>query len=1203
MGRRSIVRLGDVAGRACLGGERLRRRLATVIVGFIPFLVAMESTGFAEEGEYIQLDTLDGLICIEAEDYVFKKAIDGNHWEKVEFSGEASSGGAMQALPDTGDREGIDYYDSPYIDYKVNFIRTGTHYVWMRGKGLEDGETAELDIDRRKLGTATEMAFEIGRWSWASINDDDEAAHMKIEKTGLHTISLCMHKDGAIVDKIILTTNPDFRPEGVGAPSTSRGGVFSFYSDQQGSLETASEEVSIPVRLERVSKGAYSVDYTVAGGTASVDDFVLENGTLKFELGEEEKSIKVRIEQDDTDELDETIEIVLLNPSGEGTQLGAYPSIRYSIIDPRPIVEFGLETSGVAEEEGFIDVPLRLSRIYNKSVTVQIVVTGGSADENDFSLESTSVTFRPGQLESALRIRVASEGAEERAESIELRLLDAENATLLGRNQHSVIICTRSYSRLGGAHYFRYTSGERWETYAKVGKYADAMVRLEPGDDRLVFWRGSSYLPFMDTADGKRFAEVEVAQKGDGEGVRFDLMSKHAHTRIVEASDARVRIVWRYIPDMEFSDPQDWTEETFTIYPDGACYRDVMEGTETLEEFRDPDHSRIRSLLLTDQGISPMPRSWDKPVTLEVDDSSLKSYRDEGYNYSQGCYEFSALQEGAPKALRIRLKSDVVNPALSVLGWGDAEVSVSVDGRPFEAFEQGAFRRTENNDLVLWLGNSFSAGSEIVVRPVGGSDPVVRAPVRDPYLSEIPLLPEGSTDPGLFGAYYKTLKYWEEWDAPWRTGDFADVVVQFDGSPDRLVFWRGATYVPHWVNERNFWYENEFCERRGDDSGVDGLCEPMQDHESRFSRVKIIHTTPARALVHWRYAPTTLTHQFFGVDETGWGDWVDDYYYVYPDETCVRDTTLYTSMPNVFNEFHEAIPVINPGMLPEDILEPETIEMGNSEGDAIRYDFSNGFPSNDSFEDGLNILLVRLKGESKPFAIAESAGQWFDPISRPDDGMFNHYDDWPAWPKQYRRNDWERDPKNGYREFWKTLPSHSSLMHLDWDNYESDLDGPVTFLRKILLNGMTREDSVAALIPLTRYWENAPMVKVNGYGFGDAIFDKAQKAYVLKRRISWIDEMVNRDDDKMINGKADEVTLQVYASKESPMVNPCFVIKNWPAKTKANLLIDGEVVPTGKAFRQGIEEDWGEFEVERSLVAWVECEYVRPVTLTLRMVR
>ena len=39
------------------------------------------------------------------------------------------------------------------------------------------------------------------------------------------------------------------------------------------------------------------------------------------------------------------------------------------------------------------------------------------------------------------------------------------------------------------------------------------------------------------------------------------------------------------------------------------------------------------------------------------------------------------------------------------------------------------------------------------------------------------ILPSGPPGPGRFGAYYTTLKYYDAWDAPWRIGEHADVIV------------------------------------------------------------------------------------------------------------------------------------------------------------------------------------------------------------------------------------------------------------------------------------------------------------------------------------------------------------------------------------------------------------------------------------------
>jgi hypothetical protein len=1144
---------------------------------------------FAEPGYYIQQSGTDGIVSIEAENYAGKQVGEEHTWEVTTDKAAFSGKGALAAVPDKGTSEDIDYGDSPNTDYKVNFTRTGRHYVWVRGWGVDSGNSCHVDLDHRELNTASEIDLEEEGWYWNN-EGDDEAAYLEIASPGVHIISLCMREDGAIVDKIILTTNPDYKPEGHGPVQSTRGGIISFESEASANPETVIK-VSIPVVLTTCEAGGtYAVDYSITNGTAAEGDYRLKGNKLIFKPGETKKTIAIDITQDELDEEDESFTVVLSNPGGPDAMLGSTASHTYTIKDPRPLVTFATWSSGVAVGEDASDLLLKLTNAYDKVVSVKCTVDGKAGG---------TVVFRPGQIEQNFKVNVPS-GA---SGAIKVAICEVSNGKPGEKVNHKVIICRREYNSLNGAYYFRYPSGERWERYAKVGKHADAMVRIGDGDDRLVFWRGASYLPFLDTAAGKSFVEVVVPQKGDGEGLNFDRTCKHAHIRIVESSPARVIVEWRYLPDFDKPDLQWWTEEYFAVYPDGVCYRSIKTGTETLEQYQGPSHGVVQQLLLTKDGICPLPRSWAKPVDLRLDESVLSSFSDVGFDSIRGSYTLQAKKSGVAAKISFEVASDISNPALFVKSWGDAGVRVSVDGEVFDNFKIGYAKKMDNDDLVLWLGKDFKAGSKVVIEPVGGSAPVVRAPIRDPYESKIPLLPEGSSDPGPFGAYYTTLKYWTEWDEPWRVGDYADVVVQFDQSADRLIFWRGTTNVPHWVNEKNHWYENEFCERRGGDSGLDGLCEPMQDHDSRFSNVRIIHSTPARAVVHWRYSPVTLSGDIPFTDETGWGDCVDEYHYVYPDETGVRDTTLYTSAPNVFNEWHEAIPLVNPGMIPEDVLDMQALSMANASGDAKVFNFEKGFPPNSEFKDGYNIILIGLKGRGKPFAMCESAGQWWDPISRPDDTRFNHYDDWPAWPKKYRRTDWERDPVTHYREFSKFLPSHSSLMHLDWDNYEDNYDGPIIWLRKVLLNGMTHTDDIKSLVPLARYWENAPVIKVTGYGYSGAVFDKSQKAYHIERRVRTIDHLVNRDDDKMPNKDAAKLNLQVSASEESPLINPCFVIDGWPADAKARLYIDGKEITEGKDFRQGLESNWGQWKARHSLVVWARCNSTETMSFTIEQVK
>jgi hypothetical protein len=148
-----------------------------------------------------------------------------------------------------------------------------------------------------------------------------------------------------------------------------------------------------------------------------------------------------------------------------------------------------------------------------------------------------------------------------------------------------------------------------------------------------------------------------------------------------------------------------------------------------------------------------------------------------------------------------------------------------------------------------------------------------------------PKLPSGPPGAGPFGAFYATLKYDPLWDAPRRVGRDSDVVVRFDDAPVRLVAWQGTNYIPAWVTENGKWYTDEFVETWGAANCPGGEdCEPMSDKQNRYAHVRILENTPARTVIHVRYGQCEVEQDTCANPDplTGWTDWADDYYTVYP---------------------------------------------------------------------------------------------------------------------------------------------------------------------------------------------------------------------------------------------------------------------------------------------------------------------------------
>jgi hypothetical protein len=104
----------------------------------------------------------------------------------------------------------------------------------------------------------------------------------------------------------------------------------------------------------------------------------------------------------------------------------------------------------------------------------------------------------------------------------------------------------------------------------------------------------------------------------------------------------------------------------------------------------------------------------------------------------------------------------------------------------------------------------------------------------------------------------------------------------------------------------------------------------------------------------------------------------------------------------------------------------------------------------------------------------------------------------------------------------------------------------------------------AELKYLNRSWNQAPAL--TGVTGAESIgFEKGQRAYVLTK-------------------KSKKILFSLDGSEDNPILNPCFVIKNWGSDRPARLLINGKKMDAGGTVRQGVIRDTDGSE---TLVLWI----------------
>jgi len=151
---------------------------------------------------------------MEAENYTAKDSgkgdFSGMKW--AIYSDADATGGSYTMVPDNGNANAGDSSDAPRLDFTVNFAKTGEHFIWVRALtpgGTNDSCTPVYDGD---VVTQWHMG-QSDDWTWKKCDTTFAAS------TGTRTFSIRMREDGTEIDKIVLTTDPDYDP------STVNGGL------------------------------------------------------------------------------------------------------------------------------------------------------------------------------------------------------------------------------------------------------------------------------------------------------------------------------------------------------------------------------------------------------------------------------------------------------------------------------------------------------------------------------------------------------------------------------------------------------------------------------------------------------------------------------------------------------------------------------------------------------------------------------------------------------------------------------------------------------------------------------------------------------------------------------------------------------------------------------------------------------------------
>lgn len=462
------------------------------------------------------------------------------------------------------------------------------------------------------------------------------------------------------------------------------------------------------------------------------------------------------------------------------------------------------------------------------------------------------------------------------------------------------------------------------------------------------------------------------------------------------------------------------------------------------------------------------------------------------------------------------------------------------------------------------------------------------APREPPPLSPR-RMPSGGSRPGPFGAVYADLEYYWEWDDLWRVAEHPDVVVRFERSPVRVVFWRGLRYSPAWVTENGIWVADQSAES----GNAEGCIEHMQDIRCQYSHVRILESTPARAVVHWRYAPvSSRDHRWPADPRTGWDWWVDETYTFFPDGTAVRKIDWREPGPEPGSrlpwlQLQETSILCHPGQNAKDVLERQALTLLNLAGERRTYGWpDNGEVStrerrNKAVDPSLvrriepadaSIQVVHSKAAYQSFTAFEPPGNEFRVYVGRVRDQLTEFPAYNHWPVNQTASD-GRFAQAADRASSFSIAQGYPVIHEDGSGRRWTM----------LLYGMRNmapsagpDGGYEAVLAAARSWTRPPAMRGLGEGFEAIGYDASQRAYVWRRT----------------DAVRTALKTEIDASELSPIENLSLMIEGWD-DTAAQVLIDGRPAPGVRlGLVRGLQGD--------RLLVWVGLRSTKPVTLEVR---
>jgi hypothetical protein len=338
----------------------------------------------------------------------------------------------------------------------------------------------------------------------------------------------------------------------------------------------------------------------------------------------------------------------------------------------------------------------------------------------------------------------------------------------------------------------------------------------------------------------------------------------------------------------------------------------------------------------------------------------------------------------------------------------------------------------------------------------------------------------------------------------------------------KFVFWKQASYIPWWDVEQVA-MTNEFVEAWG--GGNQGCNEPMQDREGRYIKVELLENSPARVKVHWRYALSDPHYNIY------FNEWVDEYYYLYPDGVGGRQVNLWPNSSTRHESF-EVLLAKPPGVQTKQLFDQEFATLTNLKGEGYSNKYLNknrDFHRNFIAEHKEFVVEVHFKERLHPFtvfALREELLPGTTPdrvtVCARDVGHADRRGHWPA----------SRYQIDGYNTPGLDVPHHGNI-----GNVQAMVDKSNQPTTWTYLIGVAEEESEKPM-RYAKSWlypgefvSTYPSTQYDGYSFAQRAYLFTIKPQTPNCHLTFVQEKTAIENPVLIFSGSDQEVAEVLLNK------------------------------------------------------------------------